>query len=415
MGMAILHRVDRIADWAVITGSIAGEGKDVVAVSRSPQGYEIAKFIHVSPLETTGELEARVIQPFLEELPKAPRALFTCLDQSWLLAVGYPNAPENVFQLAYVSTGDSTTEGVTEIRTLLSDGSSQAVILHKPMLVMGLATSPDGERIAFWGCPGSLASDCLPDEGLDVWTVDWDGSNPVNLTEGTKEGDSHPTWSPDGSHIAFDSWRSGKAEVYIMEADGTDVRQLTEGVEDNSEPKWSADGRWIAYHCSQAGETQICIVSPEGKPAGTPISGTTPLWQPSSPEGDARLAFLCFQEAHSDLCTAAPDGSDIVNLTNTPSDEHSASWSPDGNWLAFVSNRANDIDIYKVCATCPGESVAVRLTDEVRFANWPAWSPDGLRLAYAHEPGGVLLLVNADRSDATYIAAPIFAPPIWRP
>jgi TolB protein len=352
---------------------------------------------------------------FLERLPDAPQALFTCLDQTWLLAVGYPGEPTGVFQLAYISTDDSTTEGVTEIPTLLSDGLNQNVLLHEAMMIMGLTSSPDGEQLAFWGCPGSLADDCLLDKNLDVWVVDWDGSNLVNLTEDSTESDSHPDWSPDGIEIVFDSWRSGKAEIYIMNSDGSNPHVITNGPGENTEPKWSPDGKWIAYHCSQAGETRICVVSPDGPPAGEPISGTMPVWTPASPEGDVRLAFLCFQAGHSDICTAHPDGSGIVNLTNSLADEHSMAWSPDGNWLAFVSNRNNDIDIYKVCVTYPGEFVAVRLTDEVNYAMWPAWSPDGSQLAYADEPGGVLTVVKADRSDATYLTSGVFGPPIWRP
>ena len=358
---------------------------------------------------------------FLGKLPEAPQALFKCLDQTWLLAVGYPRELSGVYQLAYVGTDDFTTEGATEINTIQSDGSNLNVLLHEPMLIMGLVPSPDSEQIAFWGCPGSLENDCLPgeDEDLDVWVANWDGSNLTNLTEDFAESDSHPDWSPEGTQIVFDSWRSGKAEIYILQADGSGVRQLTDGAEDNREPKWSPDGKWIAYHCSQASETgietRICVVSPDGQPAVEPIAGTTPIWSPASPEGDVRLAFLCFQEGQSDICTVRPDGSGTANLTNSLADEHSAAWSPDGNWLAFVSNRGNDIDIYKVCATCPGELVAVRLTDEVRYATWPAWSPDGSQIAYADEPGGTLLLVNADRSDAAYLTSGVLGPPIWRP
>jgi TolB protein len=304
---------------------------------------------------------------------------------------------------------------VTEVHSLLSDGSNQNVLLHEAMMIMGLISSPDGDQFAFWGCPGNLATDCLPDEDLDVWGVDWDGANLVNLTEDFTESDGHPDWSPDGMQIVFDSWRTGKAEIYIMNSDGSTPHAITSGRGENTEPNWSPDGKWIAYHCSQAGETRICVVYPDGQPAGEPIAGTTPVWSPASPEGELRLAFLCFHAGQSDICTVRPDGADLVNLTNTPSDEHSAAWSPDGNWLAFVSNRSDDIDIYKVCTTCSGEPVAVRLTDEVRYAMWPAWSPDGSQLAYANEPGGDLLLVSANRSDATYLTSGVFGPPIWRP
>ena len=224
--MAILHRIDRLGEWEVIQGSVSGEAEDVIAVHQTPQGYQIAeRYIITAPLELFDEPEKLVPKYFLERLPDAPQALFTCLDQTWLLAVGYPGEPSGVYQLAYVGTDDFTTEGVTEINTIQSDGSNQNVLLHEAMMIMDLASSPDGERIAFWGCPGSLANDCLPGEDLDVWVVNWDGSNLTNLTEDFIEDDSHPDWSPDGTQIVFDSWRSGKAEIYIMNPDGSNPRR----------------------------------------------------------------------------------------------------------------------------------------------------------------------------------------------
>ena len=199
MGMAILHRVDILGEWVVVQGSVSGEAKDVIAVRQTPQGYQIAeRYMITAPLESFDEPEKMVPEYFLERLPEGPQALFTCLDQVWLLASGYSSEPPGVFQLAYVGTDDSTTEGVTEIYTLFSDESNHSVLLHEPLLITGLVSSPDGERIVFWGCPGSLANDCLPgeDRNLDVWAVDWNGSNLVNLTEDSAESDSHPDWSP---------------------------------------------------------------------------------------------------------------------------------------------------------------------------------------------------------------------------
>ncbi|HWQ83826.1 MAG TPA: alpha-2-macroglobulin family protein, partial [Anaerolineales bacterium] len=90
MGMTILQGVDRLGEWVLVQGSVSGEGKDVIVAQQTEQGYQIAeRYIITAPLASFEDGESRVPDYFLEKLPEAPDELFTCLDQSWLLSVGY--------------------------------------------------------------------------------------------------------------------------------------------------------------------------------------------------------------------------------------------------------------------------------------------------------------------------------------
>jgi hypothetical protein len=88
--MTILQGVDRLGEWALVQGSVTGEAKDVIIAQQTEQGYQIAeRYIITAPLRSFEDGETRVVNYFLEKLPGAPPELLTCLDQSWLMAVGY--------------------------------------------------------------------------------------------------------------------------------------------------------------------------------------------------------------------------------------------------------------------------------------------------------------------------------------
>jgi tol-pal system beta propeller repeat protein TolB len=114
--------------------------------------------------------------------------------------------------------------------------------------------SPDGHRLAF-------ASMRRPGRNFNIYVVDRDGSGLRQLTQGDS-GDVAPEWSPSGEQIAFVSGRSGKAQLYVMNADGTAVTPLPCGAAECDHPSWSAATNQIAYTCglSAGAGYDICLL-----------------------------------------------------------------------------------------------------------------------------------------------------------
>jgi Tol biopolymer transport system component len=246
-----------------------------------------------------------------------------------------------------------------------------------------------------------------PEEGglpqTDVWTVNPNGSDPVNLTENESYFEETPTWSPDGRRIAFVS-RNPKEQplsggsIRVTDPDGSyGVEISLLGGESVYEPSWSPDGRTIAFWSPSSGHIFLANADGSGTPKRLPTPGLSgcaarPEW---SPDG-GRLAF----EGTSDDY-GVDDGIFMMNVSpegHTSGDALGAignygffyqkypAWSPDGTQVAFsaASNRARQGEIYKFDL----ESLKMtRLTHTPRNIQdtQPTWSPDGKHIAYVKE------------------------------
>jgi TolB protein len=203
--------------------------------------------------------------------------------------------------------------------------------------------SPDGDYIVYtdepaggpWGTsvppaegPGGFLGPIFNPGGptpvrqpAHIWRVRADGTGaPEQLTD-VRANDRAATYSPDGTRLAFDSTRDGHTRVYVMGADGSDPRRLTDGADDWG-AAWSPDGRSIAYKSSSGpgpGATQIVVMAADGsgRRQVTSVTGepTVPSW---SPDG-SRIAFNLEQDGKGSIWSIALDGTDLQNLSNDQS------------------------------------------------------------------------------------------------
>ena len=225
--------------------------------------------------------------------------------------------------------------------------------------------SPDGSRLTF-------VSDL--DGNPDIWVVDLDGSNVVNLTQEEAK-DHSPAWSPDGAWIAFASLRDSRYwELYVMRPDGSDVQRLTwwEDASDLS-PSWSPDGTRLAFASKRDGNWEIYTMDRDGgnlaRLTNNPADDTNPAWAPDG----SRIAFVSTRDGYADIYVMSITGGQATNISNAPySSEHGPTWSPDGGRLAFYSDRDGGWNIHVMASD--GSDV-IRLTGGQSNDQVPAWRP----------------------------------------
>jgi len=236
--------------------------------------------------------------------------------------------------------------GPAHIYVLKSDGTGATAVTSGPSADGAPSWSPDGTRIAFRR------------DGEGIFVVNADGSGLVKLT--SDRSDSDPDWSPDGTRIAFMRVSgANRSDIYAMGADGSAVTQLTNGGF-NMRPAWSTDGTRIAFdHTIDADDVP---------------------WQ---------------------IYTMAQDGSDVRRLTSSTasiqSAEGGARWSPDGRSILYWSF----IEGIAVIASDGSSAARTLVLDFPEIDYWarPRWSPDGGQFLLATDgTSRHLLLFNADGS-----------------
>jgi TolB protein len=246
---------------------------------------------------------------------------------------------------------------------------------------------------------GVIAFTVNVSSGWHVGTVNPDGVYRVILTDGVR--DYGTSWSPDGTQIAYDTDQEG---IWIMNADGTGKRQLTDG--GDMFPRWSPEGTQIAFSRNGRGmfrankdlmwaTSHLWVVNSDGTGEHQVTSGevgdVAGSW---SPDG-SKIAFLRSSADGTGLWVINSDGTGARQVAPLDLGDGPPSWSPDGRQILYT--RMGFVDgnsaprIWVVGADGTG---ARELLDE--WATDPTWSPDGTKIAYSN---GNIWVMNADGTD----------------
>lgn len=262
----------------------------------------------------------------------------------------------------------STKSGVYDLYAMNADGSDQqrldtgksgsASTPGDLDFALEPAWSHDGKKIAF-------ASTRFGNRGILV--ADSNGKH-VHLVTSSFGGDSHPSWSPDGKRIAFT--RGKTPALWVMNADGTGAKRITEVPAAESEPAWSPDGKWIAFVriTLNTPTREVWLVHPDGtsprRLTALNHSVQGPSWSPDA----KRVAFSTdARNSHFSIYTIGVNGKGLMPVSSSSTDAYSPAWSPTGTRIAF--DRGGSI----VIATLGGVEKTVTSGKDNDLS--PVWNP----------------------------------------
>jgi uncharacterized repeat protein (TIGR01451 family) len=257
----------------------------------------------------------------------------------------------------------SNRDGDYDIYSMNPDGSGVTQLTNDPAADRRPAWSSDGLRIAFM-------------RGEEIWTMGADGTEQTRLLSFRFIQD--PTWSPDGTKISFavdDHCGSALVGLNVMNADGSDPRNIICVNRLTSSPSWSPDGQRIAFS-SGLSDPEIWSVRPDGtgllnlSNTNSTFGDTNADW---APDGQRIIFNRSFFEPDDGIFTMNADGSGQTKIAGTNLADFDPAWSPDGTKIVFGRQVSGDKDIYTANADGTGQA---NITNSATTQDEdPAWQP----------------------------------------
>jgi TolB protein len=237
-----------------------------------------------------------------------------------------------------------------EIWVMNADGSDPRQLTHNhdttnTLFALGAVWAPNGKTIAYYGThydPNTDKQIGAP----HVYLINADGTDQRLLTDHPGR---WPSFSPDGKKIAFDGGGQPSANIFVANTDGSDVQQLTfDAAARNIRPDWSADGQQIAFTSQRDGHDEIYVMNADGSdqtrltntdrpPGEPPVSNNAPAWSPNGQQ----ILFQSDRDlnadgtANTEIYVMNADGSGQTRLTNHDGRDEDPAWSPNGQQITY--------------------------------------------------------------------------------
>lgn len=237
------------------------------------------------------------------------------------------------------------------------------------------------------------------DGDFDIYLMNADGSNQINLTNNSAE-DNYPVVSLDGGQVLFESNRDGNWQVYSMNLDGTGQRRLTNSAtSDDRLPTWSPDGKQVAFISNRDGDYEIFIMAADGtnqqQLTFNQIREGHVSWSANN-----QLVYNAgsLNSSSWEIYTMSPDGQNQRQLTNNSISDWAPEWSPDGRFILYLSLIGDDPAIFIMNA----DGSNSRLLYNSPNYDWGAdWTADGSSIVFTQDEAntGVIYMMNADGSN----------------
>jgi TolB protein len=192
---------------------------------------------------------------------------------------------------------------------------------------------------------------------------------------------AQPVVSPDGSHIAFLSNRTGADELFVISTDGTGETQLTFTSDEVGNPAWTANGKQILFAIFAKEISHLYSIDPDGKSLRdiASVLGRAPTLSP----GGKKVLYISGTWTATRLMVSQLGASNARQITDGSSIAWNNHWSPDGKRIAFTSRNGPDgeLAIFVMNADGTHRRQLSHFAPGSGNAQWPVWSPDGRQLA----------------------------------